>query len=99
VRIAEAPPRGGFGTPIELTADGTLRDVALRADGAALAAWTEHGRIETAVHGRDAAFRRAEPAPAGERPLAVAAGFDASGRPLLAWVAGRPARLHVATRG
>ncbi|WP_028065027.1 hypothetical protein [Solirubrobacter soli] len=41
VRIAEAGRDGHFGTPRQLSSDGTVGDVAIRNDGRRLAVWTD----------------------------------------------------------
>lgn len=48
VRLAEASPTGRFGTPRQLSADGTPGDVAIRANGDTLAVWTSRDGLHAA---------------------------------------------------
>ena len=113
VRATVAERDGGFGPVVELAASGAARDVAVRADGAALVAWTDP-RGRTFAPGPPATFAALRPGPgqpfgapeliASSSPGSglgqAAAAYDPrTGRPTVIWTAtGGSDRLQLATR-
>ena len=87
IRAARAGARGGFGEVVQL---GTGRPgaVALRADGAAVAAWLHDSRVYAAIAPTGGLFQRGEPVSGRDRPEEVDASFAAAGRPIVTWTTG-----------
>ena len=80
VRSAEAAPHGRFGKPRRLAAKGLPGDVALRADGTALAVWTADDRLWAR-----AAKHRSERITGLQGIADLSAVFDLEGRPRVEW--------------
>jgi hypothetical protein len=114
VRVTVAERDGGFGPFVELAASGAARDVAVRADGAALVTWTDpRGRTFAPVSPQTFAALRPGPGqPFGPAELIAssspdsglgrqaAAAYDPrTGRPTVIWTAtGGSDVLQLATR-
>jgi hypothetical protein len=99
VRVARAAARGGFG-PARTLGEGTAGDVAMRADGTALVAWTQDFRAYAALVRPGGAFGRAEAVSDRDRAQDLHAAFDRAGRARLEWATRRPPNASfVATRG
>ena len=87
IRAARAGARGGFGEVVQL---GTGRPgaVALRPDGAAVAAWLHDSRVYAAIAPAGGRFQRVEPVSGRDRPEELDASVAASGRPIVTWTTG-----------